>query len=87
MLTNRIAWKNWTEREFRLRRVLSGIVVAVLLSCYPTLAHAQISPLTVQPSTGRVGVGVTSPQYPLDVAEAKESQVGSGLSLDSRRRF
>ncbi|HKY07371.1 MAG TPA: hypothetical protein VJQ55_03980 [Candidatus Binatia bacterium] len=31
------------------------------------LLHAQSSPLTVQPSTGRVGVGVTNPGYSLDV--------------------
>jgi len=28
---------------------------------------AQSTPLTVQPSTGRVGVGNTNPAYPLDV--------------------
>jgi hypothetical protein len=67
MLTSRIAIKSWSERRFCLRQVLSGIIVAALLSCYPTFVHAQSSPLTVQPSTGRVGVGVTSPQYPLDV--------------------
>jgi hypothetical protein len=67
MLTNWIAGTDWAERHFRLRRVLSGIIVAALLSCYPAFVQAQSSPLTVQPSTGRVGVGVTSPQYPLDV--------------------
>jgi len=30
--------------------------------------HAQSSPLTVQPSTGRVGVGNTNPAYTLDVS-------------------
>lgn len=67
MLTSRIAIKTWSERHSRLRRVLSAIIVAAMVSCYPVSVHAQSSPLTVQPSTGRVGVGVTSPQYPLDV--------------------
>jgi hypothetical protein len=67
MLTSRITRKSWSERSFCLRRVLWGITAAALSSCYPTFVHAQSSPLTVQPSTGRVGVGVTSPQYPLDV--------------------
>jgi hypothetical protein len=67
MLTSRIATKSWSERRFCLRRALSAITAVALLSCYPAFARAQSSPLTVQPSTGRVGVGVTSPQYPLDV--------------------
>ncbi len=65
MLMNRTVGTDWAERSFCLRRVLSGITVAAL--CYPTFVQAQSSPLTVQPFTGRVGVGVTSPQYPLDV--------------------
>ncbi|MGH7825035.1 MAG: hypothetical protein ACREQ7_07640 [Candidatus Binatia bacterium] len=45
--------------------LIIGGVAGVLLF-QPTL-HAQSSPLTVQPSTGRVGIGNTNPAYPLDV--------------------
>jgi hypothetical protein len=41
-------------------------VAIVLLLAYGTIVHAQ-SPLTVQPSTNRVGVNTTSPGYTLDV--------------------
>ncbi len=43
-----------------------GLAMALMLALSPSL-HAQSSPLTVQPSTGRVGVGNTNPGYPLDV--------------------
>lgn len=47
--------------------MLGVIVAAVLILAWSAYLHAQSSPLTVQPSTGRVGVGVTNPAYPLDV--------------------
>jgi hypothetical protein len=49
--------------------VRTGLVIAIaalLLAPSPNL-HAQSSPLTVQPSTGRVGVGTTNPAAALDV--------------------
>jgi len=46
--------------------VIVTIFVAILFTM-PQLLHAQSSPLTVQPSTGRVGVGNTNPGFPLDV--------------------
>ena len=67
MLTNRTAGKSWSERSFPLRRAISGIIAAALLLSYATFAHAQSSPLTIQPSTSRVGVNTTNPGYPLDV--------------------
>ena len=66
MLMNHIGRKNWTRNRRRLRRgFLLGALAALVLALAPSL-YAQ-SPLTVQPSTGRVGVGNTNPQYPLDV--------------------
>ena len=46
-------------------RFLGGLIAALVLGLSGSI-YAQ-SPLTVQPSTGRVGVGVTNPAYPLDV--------------------
>jgi hypothetical protein len=43
-----------------------GNIATALLLTFSSNLYAQ-SPLTVQPSTGRVGVGNTSPAYPLDV--------------------
>src|ERR1044071_8415487 len=43
-----------------------GGLIASLVFGFSGNVHAQ-SPLTVQPSTGRVGVGNTNPAYPLDV--------------------
>src|SRR3989304_5267289 len=45
---------------------IGGLATALLLALSPIL-YAQSSPLTVQPSTGRVGVGNTNPGYTLDV--------------------
>jgi hypothetical protein len=42
-------------------------MVAVLLWVTVPSVEAQTSPLTIQPSTGRVGIGTTTPGYPLDV--------------------
>jgi hypothetical protein len=53
-----------------INRTHSGFIVraiAALLFALPCALFAQSSPLTVQPSTGRVGVGNTNPAYPLDV--------------------
>jgi hypothetical protein len=46
---------------------LTGIIFTALLIAVSSKVQAQSSPLTVQPSTGRVGVGNTNPGYPLDV--------------------
>ena len=45
---------------------IGGLVTAIMITLAPNV-YAQSSPLTVQPSTGRVGVGNTNPAYPLDV--------------------
>ena len=70
MARHNIESKLRAVREFlaRLCRSVSiaGITAAMLLGLAPGL-YAQGSPLTVQPSTGRVGVGNTNPAYPLDV--------------------
>ena len=62
-----------------INRIHNGFIVgaiAVLLFALPCGLFAQSSPLTVQPSTGRVGVNKTDPQYPLDVTwKAKGSDV------------
>ena len=44
-----------------------GAIATALIVTAPIALFAQSSPLTVQPSTGRVGVGNTNPAYPLDV--------------------
>jgi hypothetical protein len=53
-----------------LNRIRSGFIVgaiAALMFTVPAGLFAQSSPLTVQPSTGRVGVGTTTPAETLDV--------------------
>jgi len=50
------------------QRVLTVIVLVIMaLGFSYERLDAQSSPLTIQPSTGRVGVGNTNPAYPLDV--------------------
>jgi len=70
MSGNNIAGKIRTARKlparFGLFVSIGTIAAAMLLGLAPPL-YAQSSPLTVQPSTGRVGVGNTNPAYPLDV--------------------
>src|SRR5690349_5570932 len=48
------------------RSVSFGGLIATVVLGFSGNVYAQ-SPLTVQPSTGRVGVGVTNPGYSLDV--------------------
>ena len=83
MVMNQIARKNWTRNRGWLRSgFLLGALAALVLALAPSL-YAQ-SPLTVQPSTGRVGVGNANPQYPLDVTGAVHAQggfVGDGSQL------
>jgi hypothetical protein len=53
-----------------LNRIRSGFIVgaiAALIFALPSGLFAQSSPLTVQPSTGRVGVGTTAPTRTLTV--------------------
>jgi hypothetical protein len=53
-----------------INRIRSGFIagaIAALLFALPSGLFAQSSPLTVVPSTGKVGVANTYPQYPLDV--------------------
>ena len=52
-------------------RFLGGMIAALVFGL-PANVHAQ-SPLTVQPTTGRVGVGVTNPAYSLDVGSGTVS--------------
>ena len=67
MLMNHIGRKNWTRNRCWLRRgFLLGVLAALVLALAPSL-YAQ-SPLTVQPSTGRVGIGNTNPSEALDVS-------------------
>jgi len=69
MVTNHNAGKSSVGGNFRFPCgslfSIGGIALELLLAFSANL-YAQ-SPLTVQPSTGRVGVGNTNPQYPLDV--------------------
>ena len=48
-------------------RNLLLIAIFSLGSVFLGALHAQTSPLTIQPSTSRVGVNTTNPAYPLDV--------------------
>lgn len=44
-----------------LRKHLLGSLISLAILSSPFLLHAQSSPLTIQPSTGRVGIGTTTP--------------------------
>jgi hypothetical protein len=57
---NHIARKNWTRGGCLLRSGFLLGALAALLLALPSSLYAQ-SPLTIQPSTGRVGVGNTNP--------------------------
>ena len=61
MLANRLI-----SKRMKVHTGLSVLLSALLIAFSPNL-HAQ-SPLTVQPSTGRVGVGNTNPTETVDVA-------------------
>jgi hypothetical protein len=53
-----------------INRIRSGFIVGVIAAlsfALPSGLFAQSSPLTVQPSTGRVSVGTTTPTETLDV--------------------
>ena len=82
MLMNHTARKNWTGRRCGLRSgfLLGGL--AALLVALPSSLYAQ-SPLTVQPSTGRVGVGTIAPSEKLDVdGNVKATRfIGDGSQL------
>jgi hypothetical protein len=67
MLTIHTAGKHLATRKFSLTRALSASGVAALVLAGSTFVYAQTSPLTVQPSTGRIGVGTTSPNSALEV--------------------
>ena len=60
--------RTWSLKNKRLGAAILGTVVGVLFSIPPSLDSQVPSPLTVQPSTGRVGVNTTNPAYPLDVS-------------------
>lgn len=64
MLTHR----NFTPQPFGFRAPLLLELVIAWITFLPALLPAQSNPLTIQPSTGRVGVGTTNPAYPLDVS-------------------
>ncbi|MDZ4345330.1 MAG: hypothetical protein U1E51_23175 [Candidatus Binatia bacterium] len=66
MLMNHIARKNCTEGCCWLRRgFLLGALAALLMALSSSLDAQR--PLTVPPSTGRVGVGNANPTEALDV--------------------
>jgi hypothetical protein len=68
-----------------LNNIRSGFIVgaiAALLFAFPSGLFAQSSPLTVQPCTGRVGVGTTNPIVTFDVVG---NTWGAGAFLKSSR--
>ncbi len=67
MVTNQAARKFSAGKFFWPARRTVGSGAATLLLALSTVLYAQSSPLTVQPSTGRVGVGNTNPAETLDV--------------------
>jgi len=80
MLMKQIARKNWTGKHCGLR---SGFLLGALAAlALPASLYAQ-SPLTVQPSTGRVGVGTIAPSEKLDVdGNVKATRfIGDGSQL------
>ena len=83
MLMKQIARKSRMGRRCRLRSgfLLGGL--AALLVALPSSLYAQSSPLTVQPSTGRVGVGTIAPSEKLDVdGNVKATRfIGDGSQL------
>ncbi|MSP38342.1 MAG: hypothetical protein EXR70_07615 [Deltaproteobacteria bacterium] len=54
-------------KHFISTAVRSGLAIGVAALLLAPNLHAQSSPLTVQPSTGRVGVGNTNRAETLDV--------------------
>jgi hypothetical protein len=61
----------------RLRRGSLTIGLIAALSILASTVQAQTpSPLTIQPSTGRVGIGTTTPTSPLTVSGTIESTTG-----------
>jgi hypothetical protein len=72
-----------------LNRIRSGFIagaIAALIFALPSGLFAQSSPLTVQPSTGRVGVGTTDPTRTLTVqgtAIVGQSATAPGILLQT----
>ncbi|HSB70184.1 MAG TPA: hypothetical protein VLT62_12700 [Candidatus Methylomirabilis sp.] len=70
----------------RLIRVALPVAVLILIAglgpCVPPL-HAQTSPLTIQPTTGNVGIGTTTPATLLQVGAATSGSPTKGNSLQS----
>ena len=69
---------------------LAAALAGVLLA--PPLARAQTSPLTLQPATGRVGVGTTTPAQKLDIADNNALRLGyvyvsSGIPASGHAAF
>ena len=62
--------------------VVGGIATG-LVDPLPSLQAQTTSPLTIQPETGRVGVGTTSPSAKLDVAGNVKAQGGVAPNYDS----
>ena len=67
MLTKSRSAQGWRVATYVLRPVVPICVLTLLLLGDLRFSNAQTSPLTIQPSTSRVGVNTTNPAYPLDV--------------------
>lgn len=73
-------------------RTRSGFIVGsivALLIVLPGRLFAQSSPLTIQPSTGRVGVGTTNPIVTFDVVGntwVRRPSTGESDCTEFRRR-
>jgi len=60
---------------------ITATIAALLIAFSPNL-HVQSSPLTAQPSTGRVGVGTTNPSSALEVSvDVVIGRPGTGVWL------
>ena len=68
----------WALLSVMVGLVVGGIATG-LVDPLPSLQAQTTSPLTIQPETGRVGIGTMSPQFKLDVAGEIRATGGTAI--------